>query len=669
MADRASLSGVNLSGQNKKAGKSFRGTASNLNDRRSGCGFSGEYPANSPTGLLADFTQVPVAPKLRTAPRIQCCAKDGAGCSCEACTEAKNKSADKEVELEDLTPDVESAEVGPASENAAEEGAVNENAAEEGAVNENAAEENNAAEVGNANAEPEATASQEQSASALIVDDSVAELSEGQMRKSDFLQQLRAEICRTIEPVLTGAGQTTEGCPYLNYWLDLYQERGADNIEQTVKKYAPDSAKASTAAGYISNVAQRALRAAEIWAATGKITGVPAGVSTDLPGGEPSTGKTTEETKVVSTIQAKAKSGGVKNAADPQNIQRELGDGEPLSSGVRSRMESAFGTSFSHVRAHTDSNASTLSNRVNARAFTVGRHVAFGQGEYKPGTMLGDALIAHELAHTLQQKNASTSVDKMEEGTENYNQLESDADQAAASVLTSLWKGGNNSAQGSLNLLRSGLSIQRCSSKKECQCVKSLVFLDSGAMQGTYGISDYWPGVTPYWGANSTLGQFDVASATAGWKMIGHKFQVVGTFEKKESETGGIATFEQEARLTNGNSKATAGSPGAWFNDMDYTDASGAHHAWGVNAEVGSTDANGYTGVRRTIAPDKYAYTDPPAISYQPGTTNTYRNLEFKIHFRSAPGCSCPTPEIKLERSQEIEVVSGVPTVLKYPGP
>ncbi len=62
--------------------------------------------------------------------------------------------------------------------------------------------------------------------------------------------------------------------------------------------------------------------------------------------------------------------------------------------------------------AHTDSNASSVSNRVNARAFTVGNHVAFGGGEYKPGTLAGDALIAHELAHTVQQQGAEGSVSK-----------------------------------------------------------------------------------------------------------------------------------------------------------------------------------------------------------------------------------------------------------------
>ena len=54
--------------------------------------------------------------------------------------------------------------------------------------------------------------SQEQVSTGLIVDDSETDLSEGQMKKTDFLQKLREEICSTIGPVLATVGQTTDGC-------------------------------------------------------------------------------------------------------------------------------------------------------------------------------------------------------------------------------------------------------------------------------------------------------------------------------------------------------------------------------------------------------------------------------------------------------------------------
>ena len=139
----------------------------------------------------------------------------------------------------------------------------------------------------------------------------------------------------------------------------------------------------------------------------------PEGVPTTLPDEA-----SNENKKEENPVQAKAKNGGVRNTNDPKAIQRELGSGQPLSPDVRSRMEPALGYgNLSGVRTHTDSIASGLSNKVNARAFTVGNHVAFGTGEYQPGTLLGDALIAHELAHTIQQNGSEkNSADKTELG-------------------------------------------------------------------------------------------------------------------------------------------------------------------------------------------------------------------------------------------------------------
>ena len=71
--------------------------------------------------------------------------------------------------------------------------------------------------------------------------------------------------------------------------------------------------------------------------------------------------------------------------------------------GVRGRMEHGFGRSFEDVRIHADGSSARLSDSIDARAFTHGRDIYFGRGEYSPGTQAGDRLLAHELAHTLQQ--------------------------------------------------------------------------------------------------------------------------------------------------------------------------------------------------------------------------------------------------------------------------
>ena len=77
--------------------------------------------------------------------------------------------------------------------------------------------------------------------------------------------------------------------------------------------------------------------------------------------------------------------------------------GEPLPQPLRSYFEPRFGLDFSAVRLHTGAEASQAANDLQARAFTVGRDIVLGDGEYRPDSHEGRSLLAHELAHTVQQ--------------------------------------------------------------------------------------------------------------------------------------------------------------------------------------------------------------------------------------------------------------------------
>ncbi len=81
--------------------------------------------------------------------------------------------------------------------------------------------------------------------------------------------------------------------------------------------------------------------------------------------------------------------------------------GQALDVTTRGFMESRFGFDFSQVRVHTDSEASESAIAVNARAYTSGINIAFKAGQYAPGTTDGRALLAHELAHVVQQTASS----------------------------------------------------------------------------------------------------------------------------------------------------------------------------------------------------------------------------------------------------------------------
>jgi hypothetical protein len=77
--------------------------------------------------------------------------------------------------------------------------------------------------------------------------------------------------------------------------------------------------------------------------------------------------------------------------------------GQPLDAETRAFMEPRFGHDFSQVRVHTDAKAAESARAVNALAYTVGRDVVFGTGQYMPGTSGGKRLLAHELTHVVQQ--------------------------------------------------------------------------------------------------------------------------------------------------------------------------------------------------------------------------------------------------------------------------
>ena len=91
--------------------------------------------------------------------------------------------------------------------------------------------------------------------------------------------------------------------------------------------------------------------------------------------------------------------------------------GNPLDPGTRAFMEARFGHDFGNVRVHSNAAAATSAAAVHALAFTVGRDMVFGAGQYAPGTHDGRHLIAHELTHVLQQAGTS-SVAHPRGGTE-----------------------------------------------------------------------------------------------------------------------------------------------------------------------------------------------------------------------------------------------------------
>src|SRR5262249_31998041 len=80
------------------------------------------------------------------------------------------------------------------------------------------------------------------------------------------------------------------------------------------------------------------------------------------------------------------------------------GSGVALDEETRGFMEPRFGFDFSRVRIHDSSEAANTARSVGSRAFTLGTDIVFGVGQYAPKTSDGQRLLAHELAHVVQQR-------------------------------------------------------------------------------------------------------------------------------------------------------------------------------------------------------------------------------------------------------------------------
>ena len=153
----------------------------------------------------------------------------------------------------------------------------------------------------------------------------------------------------------------------------------------------------------------------------------------------------------------------LQRTAGNQATLRHLGEGQPLDGRTRARMESAFGTSFAGVRTHTGPESAGLVRAQNAEAFAVGERIVLGDG-YEPGTPMGDALLAHELAHVAQQRDARTMVQSKALGDAPESALEQDANRSALAAVSSLWGGVKANA---MPALKSGVRLSKgCGSSK-----------------------------------------------------------------------------------------------------------------------------------------------------------------------------------------------------------
>ena len=97
-------------------------------------------------------------------------------------------------------------------------------------------------------------------------------------------------------------------------------------------------------------------------------------------------------------------------ASSPALQQQHASSGAPLDTDTRRAMEARFRHDFGSVRVYNDAESAAAAEILGARAFTIGRHIVFGQNQYVPSTWEGSRLIAHELGHVVEQRGQPSAI-------------------------------------------------------------------------------------------------------------------------------------------------------------------------------------------------------------------------------------------------------------------
>lgn len=121
-----------------------------------------------------------------------------------------------------------------------------------------------------------------------------------------------------------------------------------------------------------------------------------------------------EEEDAASRVQRQATAAApAAAAAAPAPVHRALHQpGQPLDAATRGFFEPRLGAELGGVRVHQAAEAAAAARSVGARAFTVGHDIVFAEGAFAPHTAAGRALLAHELAHVLQQQGGRQTATK-----------------------------------------------------------------------------------------------------------------------------------------------------------------------------------------------------------------------------------------------------------------
>ncbi len=242
-----------------------------------------------------------------------------------------------------------------------------------------------------------------------------------------FLAGLRQAVIEAADEELAGTGWTAEQCPWIEYWFSYYSMRSVTDVRAALRKFVPEARDATTADEYTGPLTTRVRAAIHKWRATGEVD-APAGTDTRLGG----------DGELVAMTSS-------------------LRGGERVT--VPEAVASALGATAPEVRLHTDATANRFAERAGALAYTVGNHIVYSASAPRPGSLAGDALLAHELAHTHQQRGVAG-------GAPSVASAETNADRAVAHAAAAQL-GLRGMLGRTWSAVAAPLGLQRCKSKSK----------------------------------------------------------------------------------------------------------------------------------------------------------------------------------------------------------
>ena len=187
------------------------------------------------------------------------------------------------------------------------------------------------------------------------------------------------------------------------------------------------------------------------------------------------------------------------------------GSGGPLPAELRERFEASLGADLSAVRVHVGEASADASAAIGARAYTLGQDIHFADGQYDPHGADGQHLLAHEVAHTVQQAGGAASARQAKmEVSQPGDALEVEADHAADAMVA-----------GERAEVRSSTGVARA-------------IMRSGGPSGALGV-----------GGGGTSFDLNIASETAKYQF-GYAEAELGAsikigFKPKSADGGGAA--------------------------------------------------------------------------------------------------------------------------------